>query len=245
MIELDQFWNEAFIPAFKKCDIDIDAEDKSSLRLKDYSYYIDGYKSLISKKFNEKCDWLKQFFLPEYGKTEKLDFHKLAAVSCRCIIGNKPYKFNTHSAEKLLEKLKDNDELTKSQKLAREINSIYINYKFAYLVSIGIAYIDLLYRTKMRINEASNDLEKTVYTEIFEGIQKEHSLRCYPKSNCHDDFDSSVILSLMQSDISMRDFDYLLYSAMVYQYQEYAKARIVSEVLVKKNIPIDKIDSFL
>ena len=57
----------------------------------------------------------------------------------------------------------------------------------------------------------------------------------YTGSDRHDGLVQSLIVALMKNGFLMRGFDYLFYSAMMYQLQEYTKSEISFEIFSLDN----------
>lgn len=238
----DDFWNRIIHRAIQFCtkEIDSDFSSRTNLRVRD----IDDFRLELEKTYKEKRNWLKSEYLPE-EIAPSLDFHKLSAVLCRCLIGNKFYTYDTSKAKLIQFERKKLSNLTHQDQLKWEINNLYVNYKLAFLVGEGVAFDDLLFWAQARIDEDRKSLDnlestdiatiqtKIQITEAFIDrlINKEHSLKRYYCSSHHDDFNSSIIYSLMKSDSQMRDFDYLSFGIIMFQWQEYTKRCIFSEII--------------
>lgn len=230
----ERFWSKVICPSIELCLEEIDDESKKYIGLTESDKI--QYKSELEKLYQRKREWLKKEYLPLEGAEASLDFHKLGAIMCRCIIGNKYFKFSEHKANKLFLNI-TNSHVSQKEKLQKEINSIYINYKLALYVSMGISYIDLLAKVTNKEKKANSD-ERNVYS-LFRKYLLEHcSLFEYIESDRHDDLVSSLIVTLMKNDLLKRDFDYLAYSASMYQLQEYTKDEIFFAILSLNEIKL-------
>lgn len=226
----DYFWEEIIHPSIKFCLIGID--DSTKMRLNFYCTDIKTYKKDLNKMYNKKREWLKSEYLPNEGADARLDFHKLGAILCRCVIGNKPFHLDTALADGLILEIDKQQNLDNSEKLKKKIDSVYVNYKLAFLVGAGVAYADLFYWAKEKLNHYdTNSEEYVIYKEFLRLLDNQRQLTLYKKSNRHDDFVMSMIIALMKQDILMRDFDYLIYAASMFQWQEYTKKSILIDIL--------------
>lgn len=242
-LSFDDFWDFVISPSITTCQNEIDPEFLALAGVR--SRNPNEFRLEVEKKYKEKRAWLKDEYLPE-EKNPSLDFHKLSSILCRCLIGNKFFTYDSKQAEQLHRKQKRTTHITHTEVLAWEIDNLFINYKLAFLVGEGVAFYDLLFWAQTKIN-ADNEILKAVsdenkakdikqrisITEQFKDrlCDVEGGLRPYKKSKTHDDFISSVIVALMKNDCLMRDFDYLMFSAMMFQWQEYTKRCIFSELI--------------
>lgn len=239
----DYFWKYVIYPAIKECseDVDLDFSSETNLRHRNPN----DYKIELEKTYKQKRAWLKSEYLPE-EQYPSLDFHKLSAILCRCLIGNKYFTYNVKTAEKIQRKRKRFGNFSHAEELEWENNNLYINYKLAFLVGEGVAFYDMMFWAQSRINEdkqalvqATDENEKQEIRQhkrllelfIEQLNKKELGLRPYFCSRTHDDFKSSMIVSLMKTDCLMRDFDYLMFGTIMFQWQEYSKRCIFSELV--------------
>lgn len=242
----DKLWDETIFPSIEFCIKSIDNtiesidDTKDFIDLKTPNNTI--YKKELQKLYKRKREWLKKEYLPSEGANAVLDFHKLSVIMCRSIIGNKYFKFSEKKANLLFKQI-DNSRIPKKEKLKKEINTIYINYKLAFYVATGISYIDLLVKATTK-KEKETDINKIELLNIFINRLIEYGkLYRYRENNRHDDLESSIIIALMKNDILKRDFDYLAYSALMYQWQEHTKSEICFDILCdgKSSLSIDEL----
>lgn len=226
----DRFWDNSVLPSINYCLSTIDKNDKEMLELTHVDLL--HYKEELSSLFWRKREWLKKEYLPDEGANATLDFHKLSAVMCRCIIGNKYFSFSSKKAVVLYEYIEEST-LKKTEKLEREINSIYINYKLAFHVAAAISYYDLAYRVCEKKDQENNSRKVELLDRFNSMLHQNSELYLYKKSKSHDDFVSSIIVALMKNDYLLRDFDYLAFAAIMFQWQEYTKLQICYNMLVE------------
>lgn len=245
-ITFDHFWKEAIYPAVKRCLKELEPVDKDSLSFRFVNESL--YKKKLSRIYYRKREWLKRIYLPNKGDQAVLDFHKLGAILCRSIIADKPFRFNVSRAQKRMAEVKKKYGESDPRTIQWEVDHVYINYKLAFLVSEGVAYLDLLYWTAKKMEALSKQIKtlieekeieeaerkKAFYEQFKNELLNIHSLSAYKKSPDHDDFKTSMIVALMKHDLLMRKFDYLTYAATLYQWQEHTKQIIVSQIIFSK-----------
>ena len=129
-----------------------------------------------------------------------------------------------------------------------------INYKLAFLVGEGVAFYDLFYWAQSRISSDADLLQRLEDEDTKKSIRQrkhlteefcarlcnsEFGLKPYICSRTHDDFISSMIVSLMKTDCLMRDFDYLMFGTIMFQWQEYTKRYIFTELILGETESLD------
>lgn len=242
----DCIWAEVIKTSIDRCIAEVDNEFKKETGFGHYE--INKYKSELMVLYERKREWLKKKYLRENDPI--LDFHKLSGILCRCVIGTKPFYYNAKKAVIFFDKINNDTSIEQDKKIKWEIDNIYVNYKLAFLIGEGIILEDLLYWGQNKINNLRNydirenteSIEIQVYESFVKELYCEKKLKNYEVSNPHDDFITSFIIALMKNDYLMRDFDYLLFSSCMFQWQEYTKNRILYKVLLDKNIKKDPID---
>ena len=241
----DDFWNRIIKRAIRLCskEIDPDFNSRTGLRMRN----MEEYRIELERTYKLKRKWLQDEYLPE-DPMPSLDFHKLGSILCRCIIGNKFYTYDVKQADAMQMERKCSNRYSHKQQLAWNMDNLYINYKLAFLVGQGVAFEDLMFWAQDNIDVAKakmskglescecNDLQvKINLMQVFIEQLKtsEHGLRGYNCSKTHDDFISSMIFSLMKSDTLMRDFDYLSFGVIMFQWQEHTKQAVFAEIIMK------------
>ena len=203
----DYIWETAVYPAILFCVSEVDSNLKEKLGFEHKRF--DEYKQNLSQMFNRKREWLKSKYLPDEGENARLDFHKLSALLCRCIIGYKFFSFNKTSMDKVFDEKRNDTTTSTSEKIKWQVNNVYVNYKLAFWASIGLIYVNLISWAYKKI-ETETDADKiSVYTNFLKFLEQESNLISYKKSVDHDDFCTSMIVALMKNDCLLRDFDYL------------------------------------
>ena len=205
-ISFTYFWNNIIFPIIERIKSEVDDEFKL---ISDFDYAYKDLNQYCNDLFNfykEKREWLKTVYLP-HSSCALLDIHKLGAVLCRSLIAYKPFYIDYKRAEKYVFnkfcKSKENN-------LDWYLNNVYANYKVAFYCSVGLVYIELLYRYK-----ESSQFEKV------DILKKNGRLFFYKESSNHDNFEKSCILALQKNDVLCRDFDYLAYAEMLFQLEKH------------------------
>lgn len=235
------FWEKAIYPSIKlaKQDIDNDFKEKTLLNFRDtVEYYAE-----LEDMYRRKREWLKQKYLP-HDEGPKLDFHKLGAIICRCIIGVKPVTYSVSIAEEILETINADETISHSDKMNWVVSNLYVNYKIAFFSAVGIAYADLLYwaykkQEDAKINGCPNE---DFYFAFAKELEKQKNLSFYPKSAFHENFVNSTIIALMKEDLLCRDFNYLMFSIILYQLQENTKRIIFSDIMKETGFTFDDLE---
>lgn len=197
----DFIWDKVILGIIERAvaELDSDYKNKCDIDVIDLS----RYKKKLEELYKKKREWLKRVYLP-LDNEPILDMHKIGAVLCRSIIGYKPISFDLEKTQKYIE---DN----KKQKDKKWfIDNVAVNYKIAFYVSVGLVYIEMVGTLKKNKKDAEAKM-----------VMSDGSLNFYPKSPHHEDFPISCIIGLMTNDLANRDFDYLSYSAMLFQLERY------------------------
>lgn len=221
-------WDAIIIPSIKSVQKDIDKNfgESTNLKLKD----LNAYKTKLKNIYVEKREWLKKVYL-KHEENPILDMHKIASVICRSMIKIKPFEFDIDAAYEL--------EKDKKDEIKWCINNLFINYKCAYKVAIGITYYDLLYQL-LTYKEGENPIinNKDELDGVRKLVHEKADLIFYFGNEQHENYEDSTIIALATNDINVRKFDYLAYATIFYQLQQYA---LLHNSLKYKNKKIDKI----
>lgn len=232
----DYIWDSTIKKTIAFCYQEMDESFREQAKVSQCDYL--QYKLCLRKLYHEKREWLKIKYLP-HKSHPILDFHKLSAIICRCIIGNKPIAYDVSMANYLFDVLQSK-KISSNEKLNWQIANVYVNYRIAFLVAVGVAYDDLLCWVQEYINylvKRGQELseiedEKLLIFKLFKTkLMDDSTLFPYQKSDKHDDFESSLIISLMKNDVLMRDFDYLSFAANMFQWQEYTKLKLFIDII--------------
>lgn len=217
----DYIWDKIVWPAVALVEEQMDPDFKQFAKLELAYRHVEEYKNDIKAFYREKREWLKEVYLP-HEKHPFLDEHKLGAIWCRTVIAFKPFYFDFKSAETFVtEKFgksqksdNENDDATNNSEWFTK--NIYCNYRVAFLVSVGVVYLYLLYDCKEKDPHLAEYLH-----EAYDYFREKKVLRCPPTTISHNNFSTSCIIALQKNDTLERDFDYLTYAIMLYQLEHY------------------------
>lgn len=237
----DDFWRKAIYPSILSAKIDVDKNFKEKALLEFMN--TEEYYVKLEDMYKRKREWLKQKYLP-HDKYPKLDFHKLGAIICRCIIGMKPATYNTSIAEELLQENNSDALKSHNEKIDWVVSNLYINYKIAFFSAVGIAYADLLFWAYQKHDQAKleNHSFSNLYLDFAKALEKQQNLSFYPDPVSHENFVNSAIIALMKEDLLRRDFNYLMFSIILYQLQENTKYAIFSKLIKESDFTLDDIE---
>lgn len=203
----DIFWRDYISPTMRYVLHDVDKNFQQACNMRFAYENLEDYKKALFAIYQEKCLWLKELYMPD-ATVPVLDIYKHGAVLCRSILGCKPYSFNLKDAEEFVtQKFEGN---ARSQNTEWFFSNIYANYKVAFYASIGICYMNLLYKC-----------EKEGNSKLRDRLQENPYLYFYPLANDIESFENSCMLGLQKNDVLGRSFDYFGYAIMLYQLEQY------------------------
>lgn len=157
----------------------------------------------------KKIELKKIFYGDRFSLSDEstllFDIHKVASISCYSLIKHKIFAFDENNAVQFIKQRKIED-------TTWIINNALVNYKLAFHMSASMIYYKLLYDANNQHN-----------TELEKAIKSQKGLSLYRTRTGHESFANSVILDLAKRDIHKRSFDYFLYSALLFQLEEYNK----------------------
>lgn len=227
----DYIWEKAIQPVSMTVltQSDPDFAEWCGLRLKSAEEWrpglCDEYHRL-RRQLKDTCYGVSSHHNPE----EKLDGKKIAAVLCAALISKKGFQFNTGKAREFTE--------TQLRKLAGKpllfnrwaVSNVYINYKLAYLASLQLVYLtmmwDLLDKAGLK-DEGLPDLTSKMAQEREEArklarqLNKLGHLAPYPQPPRGDGFDVNIIIGLARMDMSVKDLDMFMFAMQLYQIEEH------------------------
>lgn len=214
-------WEKIVWPSITLVYEQMDDAFKQATKL-DYAYRdVSAFKRDVMEFYREKREWLKCVYLP-HERNPVLDEHKLGAIWCRTMLAFKPFYFDLKAAEKYVETKFGTNENGDVDLEDAPNNSewftknIYSNYRVAFVVSVGIVYLYLLYDCK----EKGKDVPEYLH-DAYEYFNSKRKLRCPVTTEAHNDFQTSCIIALQKNDVLGRDFDYLTYAIMLFQLEHY------------------------
>lgn len=196
------------IPLIPQMEAEIDNEfkDSTGFHIKDLNDTCTLCKSFYERK---KVELKKIFYGDKFSLSDEknllFDIHKVASISCYSLIKHKIFIFDENSAINFIKERKIEDSTW-------IINNALVNYKLAFHMSVSMIYYKLLY-----------DASKQCNTMLADAIKSQKNLSLYKTRTGHESFANSIILDLAKRDIHKRSFDYFLYSAILFQLEEYNK----------------------
>lgn len=202
----ERIFNYIIIPLVCQIEEEVDEEFKSLTNLR--TIKLDDAYSKCNDFYKTKKDELKKIFYGDKISTiptsELLfDIHKIASITCYSLIKHKIFVFDEEKATNYIKnkKIKDTTWI---------IDNVLVNYKLAFKVSVAMIYYKLLF-----------DFNKLNNFEIETKLKEKRGLFLYNVREGHESFNNSIILDLAKRDIHKRSFDYFLYSALLFQLEEY------------------------
>ena len=234
----DRLWDEAIQPSIQ---FSIEQMDDNFIEFASVkSVDLDSYKIDLKRVYKKKREWLKRSYLP-HNPEPYLDFHKLGAVVCRSIIGLKPIKYDLVLVKELI-KHQDFSQSTHFEQIDWFIRNVYVNYRIAFLSAVGLVYANLVHwAITKKGNCTTEDLAK-VYDEFIHELTQQGRLSSYPEPELHENFENSTIIALMKNDLLQRDFDYLSFATILYQWEFHTKLKIFQKVLDNSKYSLSDID---
>lgn len=211
----NQIWTKVIQQVFEVVLDECDTEFKEQCHLevkaqKAHRKAVEEEYRCLRKNLKELC----------YGKKADeglLDGRKMAAIFCNALIKEKTCVFDLHAAHNLLKEKKSKLEPNELNLWA--VNNIFINYKFAYYVSLQLVYLTLLRELLSEDNTKQYAIKLNNYGHLYQ----------YPRVNGIDSFDVNVIIGLAQSDIYGKDFDMFLFAMQLYQIEQYTIEKLKQE----------------
>ena len=219
--DFEYIWDKWITPLvndiFKSADSDF--AEKCNLQTRELSCI----KKDACKYFCERREEVKRYYYGEnFSPNEDpakylLDFHKLSAVLCRTLIEFKVFDFNK---EKCYEFANEID----SQNTDWLIKNVLINFRLAFYASVVFLYHSMVFMYSKK--------NQPMYKMIHEKLKENKKLNLYfplYSSNYrnHESFENCMILDLAKRDLNSRSFDFLLYSTVMYQLEEYNKILVL------------------
>lgn len=195
-------------PLIPQMEIEMDNEfkDSTNFYVKDLNNTYDQCNSFYERK---KVELKKIFYGDKFSLSDErnllFDIHKVASISCYSLIKHKIFSFDENNALQFIKERKIED-------TTWIINNALVNYKLAFHVSVSMIYYKLLY-----------DADKQLNTKLADAIKSQKRLSLYKTRTGHESFANSIILDLAKRDMHKRSFDYFLYSAILFQLEEYNK----------------------
>lgn len=198
-----------------KNEVDIQFKDKVNLKVKEREEACSACEAFYEKKKKE----LKRLFYGEkYSEKEDdkflFDVHKVASIVCYSLIKHKVFVFDEKVACEMMD----------GKETSWVIDNAFINYKLAFYVSVSIIYYKMFFEVEEAIKKAIEEgTNKDAEEELKHSLLEKRKLFLYKIRTGHESFANSIILDFAKRDIHKRSFDYFLYSALLFQLEEYNK----------------------
>ena len=234
----DDFWENAILPSIEQTIEEMASEfcTAASVNVQNLS----SYKVELENIYRRKREWLKQAYLPHESQP-CLDFHKLAAIVCRSVIGCKPIHYDIAAVEEMIHQQNYGCE-SHDEQINWFVNNIYANYKIAFLSAVGIVYANLIHWAINKKNECADAKLASVYNSFIQRLLDNKQLCSYENPKAHENYVNSMIIALMKNDLLQRDFDYLTFAINLYQLEYFTKLTLFHQVLTNTEYTIDDID---
>ena len=234
----EYLWKEAIYPSIQVClsEMSEDFYKLASVNCQD----LRSYKANLENVYKKKREWLKRSYLPQ-NPEPYLDFHKLGAIVCRSIIGLKPVKYDISAVEKLILH-QEQRQTSHTAQIDWFIKNVYVNYRIALLSAVGLVYANLVHWALTKKEQCTDDGLVEVYNEFMNRAVQQGTLCPYVSSQSHENFEDSMVIALMKSDLLQRDFDYLGFATNLYQWEYFTKLKIFCEILENSNYTLSDID---
>lgn len=175
---------------------------------------LEAWKRALEKEYRKLRRDLKEFCYGNRADDGLLDGRKLAAIFCKALIKEKAFRFHTNKALHLLKERKK--ELSPDEFNCWAAHNVFLNYKFAYYVSLQLVYLTLL-------QQLLSSEETKPYAIKLNGIGH---LYQYPYSPNTDSFDVNIIIGMARADLKGKDFDMFLFAMQLYQIEMYTVEKL-------------------
>lgn len=204
-------WKKWIIPTIDKIakQMDPDFQKATNFYVRDLA----EIEKAASKYYIEKRETTKKEYYGDdpsiVSKKHLMDFHKLSAILCRTLIEHKVYYYDVQKCYEYIEAKKIDSKNTDWL-----VHNVLVNFRLAFYASVVFLYQSMLFKLK---NENS---------DLYVLLKDQKKLNLYTNGkhgNTHESFENSLVLNLAKRDINNRSFDCFLYSAIMFQLEEYNK----------------------
>ncbi len=205
ILEFYYIWDSWILSTIEEIYNQMDPVFKEKTRAKPRN--LDEIKEKAAVYYCQKRNELKKQYYGDVTDGRRMDFHKLSAVLCRTMMEYKVFEFDLEICEALAKnESKENTDWL--------VHNALINFRLAFYVSIVFLYQSTLF-----------DLAKT-NPNLYELLKKQRRFNLYTGIDTdkkHESFENSLVLNLAKRNVQNRSFDYLMYSTIMYQLEEYNK----------------------
>lgn len=172
----------------------------------------DKLKTTLEQVYRNLRTELKRECYFNEAEKKMLDGRKMGAIMCNALMKEKVFYFDEQQALVLLrEKKKEyGEDVYKKVELNKWIaNNFFINYKAAYLFSVGLVVETM----KERLFRENPDLGSA--------LNKKGWMEQYPEEKEIDSFNVSMVLGLGKADLKGEKLDMFMYALQLYQIEQY------------------------
>ena len=206
-----QIWAKVIEPVCEVVISECDEDFRQKCFLEPKSTQI--WKKDLENEYRSLRREMKELCYGDKADDGLLDSRKLSAIFCKALMRIKAYQYNVNEARRLVEKKKQ--EMPPAEFNLWAVDTVYINYKLAYYVSLQLVYLTLLDDLKL-----SGDIDKLRRLNDIG-----HLIR-YPWVKDMDSFDVNVIIGMARADISGKGLDMFLFAMQLYQIEMYTRERL-------------------
>ncbi len=172
----------------------------------------DRLKSALEQTYRDLRTDLKRECYFNADEKKMLDGRKMGAIMCHALMKEKVFCFDEQQALDMLRKKKmeyGEDILKKVEYNKWIANNFFINYKVAYLFSVGLV-VETVKERLFRENPA-----------LGSALNKKGWMEQYPEEREIDSFNVSMVLGLGKADLKGEKLDMFMYALQLYQIEQY------------------------
>lgn len=166
----------------------------------------------VEKEYRRlRAELRKECYSDETGK-HMLDGRKMSAIMCNALIKEKVFYFDEVRALELLKKKKVEFGTRPERKVEFNrwiANNFFINYKVAYLFSVGL------------VVETAKERWLRENPKLGSRLNQQGWMTKYPEEEGIDNFNVSMVLGLGKGDLQGKDLDMFMYALQLFQIEQY------------------------
>jgi hypothetical protein len=210
-------WYEIIKPLLKYTfdSMDVEFRKMTGAQIRDE----EDLKPYVEKEFKTLRHQLKIECYGEGKKELHLDSRKLGAILCASLLNVKCIEFDETKAVSLSETVKN--KISQKEFNKWSVDNTLVNYKIAYLASLDLVYISLIYCLLNNNDMLVEELNETQRKGYAYKLIKQGRLCNYPLWQNFNSFAVNMIISLARADVFNREFDMQLYSLQLWQLEMY------------------------
>lgn len=199
--DYEDIYNNVVLKTIKTCIDEMDDSFKLQYKVSEIPQQ-DFYKN-YSKAFRQNRRNLKDFF---YGENAHhfLNPFKISAILCHTLIECKSIKFGINFTADIVKKHQDNIWLA---------DNVFVNFKIAFLSSVGLIY-NLVLSDLVKVIKDKDTRQKCEL--VTSGKLLDYGL--YDECS----FQANVIVHIARNALMGKEFDDLWFALMMFQWYEYS-----------------------